>query len=173
MSVGSCCCWKFGETCKNIDLAATALLNQAIVVVSSCLAVVVVFLTISTEYRKLIRDTKPRTDTTRGGRRAAILEYSTGRFILKYYRKRLRAYVGCQASSHKGRTPVGSSWVVVAGGLPGVDFIDFWVNLSRTLMRYLFSQCLALDDTESNRSESELRMKLSESVGCGKLRRNS
>ena len=40
-----------------------------------------------------------------------------------YYRERLRAYVYCQASSHMGRAPVGTSWVVVAGVLTGVDFI--------------------------------------------------
>ena len=37
-----------------------------------------------------------------------------------YYRERItgvKPYVGYRASSHKGRALVGSSWVVVAGGL--------------------------------------------------------
>ena len=45
-----------------------------------------------------------------------------------YYHKQLRAYVGCRASLHRGRAPVGSSWVVVAGGLTGVDFIPHGIK---------------------------------------------
>ena len=65
-----------------------------------------------------------------------------------YYQERLRAYVYCRASLHKGRSPVGTSWVVVAGVLTGVDFIP--LKLLRIFLFSYFSTGDLLSVTPKN-----------------------
>ena len=72
---------------------------------------------------------RPHSARSRGprGSRHAFRPHFFGTIFFQrgiYYREQLRACVGCQASLHKGRAPVGrrGSWSR-AGVLTGVDFI--------------------------------------------------